>query len=245
MNAVRLEAGKDTYTLAELYRKAAETQGLGIRPGTIGISGTIGRYTLDRYALEFLEKRGIRRDKRKDSFVLVDENPQDKPAQFAPDNTWDFLPDKKRPLGFDLTVELCAKFMLNASRTGISMFPRVAANLKSATDLKPNLRFFAAMVELDPEKLDPRASEIARKMASSRDPITISWEEIGLDGIREVRELFSEFLRQHGYFRVRNPGRFFSPPLDSRDGHELFISSEKQPAVFDDWREKLKDPGGA
>lgn len=243
--ALDLTAGVDSFTLLDLFRKAATHKGLKLHEGASkAYSEPIKVYELDDRLLAVLAERNIKRQDRPDCrneiFTLVDENPQEKVPGWAPSNYWNFklLEGDKRK--FDLQVMLSVGFGLNLEKRGIVLVPQAHGSYVSAADSLPNFRIFKALVENDGD-----APAVAKELAASDGSIVATWTELGLGGIMKLSHLFSEFAaRNEAVAQLGRNGEVFNPapsPRYQQPGDELFIAEPAQSKVIQAWRTQLNE----
>jgi hypothetical protein len=171
-------------------------------------------------------------------FPLMDENLHEKLPGSAPSNFWNFKLPEGEGHEFDLRVSLKAGFTINAN--GIILWPRVHGSFLSATDRLPNFRMFKTLVESDKD-----APVVAKELAASDGNIVVIWADLGLDGIRRITDLFSEFAGQNeAIMRLDRSQEVFDPnpnPLHQQPGDKLFVSGPAQPRVIQVWRTQLNE----
>lgn len=248
--------GRISYTLLELLNKAALHCGLTIPEGASkAYSEPIETYALDRELLAFLAKRGIKEQARPDcnydTYTLVDENPQKPAPGYVPSNYWNFKRRDGKDSEFDLQITLSASFCEDVGRRGIALYPHASGTFVSPCDTLPNFRMFKALVEYGIEKDTNSRFQIeaslgtARRLVESDGSIVVSWTDLELGGIRTIGKLFREFSRGKEEFEeLARSGNVFNPvpyPRHRNPGEELYIIEPAQPALFDTWRDQLKE----
>lgn len=235
--------GVDAFTLLDLLGKAAAHKGLKLCEGASeACSKPIKAYELDDRLLAALAEQGIKRQARPDChdtiFTLVDKNPQEKVPGWEPSNFWNF-----RWLGgdenkFDLCVSLSVGFGMDTENRGIVFVPQARGSYVSAAGQLPNFRMFKALVESDED-----APLAAKELAASDGSLMVTWTELGLGGIRKLRDLFAEFAgRNELITQLDRDDQVFDPipnPRHQRPGDELFIAEPAQPRVIQAWQRQL------
>lgn len=240
-----LKAGLDSFTSLDLIRKAASHKGLRYCEGTNAYSEPLAIYPLDKKLLAFLEKRNIHQRIRPDCnnsvFTLVDENLQEKTPGTLLSNYWNFkrTEDKKKP--FDLQMQLVAHFQVSIKERGVVLISRAYGSFLSPAEHLPHWRMFTALVDSDRRKLPA----VAKELADNEGRTTVSWTELGLAGIRELRTLFNEFAGKneavHRLARLSSLGVFEPNPIQHFDpGSELFITESAQPKIMREWKDQLE-----
>lgn len=243
--ALDLIVGVDSFTLLDLFRKAAAHKGLKLREGTSKVcSEPIRIYELNDRLLAVLAEHKIKRQDRPDCshgiFTLVDENWQEKVPGRSPSNYWNFKLLEGDNRKFDLRVTLSVGFSLNLEKRGIVLVPQARGSYVSAVDSLPNFRMFKALVESDED-----APVVAKELAASDGSIVVLWTDLGLGGIRKLSHLFSEFAAGNkAVEQLGRNGEVFDPapnPHYQQPGDELFVSEPAQPKLFQAWRAQLSE----
>lgn len=243
-----LKAGTDIFTCDGILKKAAGYKGLKLNEGSLGAnSETIITYILDGELLDFLEKRGIKRQDRSDThntiFTIVDENPQKEVPGVGPSNYWNFkVSASNQGKQFNLRIDLRVFFRIHNRERGIALTPLAVGTFLSPCDHLPNFRMFKALVESSSGPLLPIVKEIAE---SDDGQAVVTWTDLGLGGIRSISDLFSEFVcGNKAISELARQGNVFNldPFLRYRgSGGELFIAEPAQPKVFRMWKQQLED----
>jgi len=238
-----LRPGVDTFTLFDLLRRASAHNGLVFHEGAShAYSEPIIEYALDEARLAFLASRGICRHDRPDCggdiFTLVDENPQDSIPGFVSSNYWNFRAFTDGRRGFDLRISLAVGFKVDDEKCGIILIPRAHGPFVSAAEMLPNFRMFQALADSD-----PNAPAVAKEVAASEGTVLVSWDKLGLGGIRKLTDLFSEFVGQNDAVAELGKSRgIFDPPPHPHyqtPGDDLFVAKSAQPIVIGLWRGQL------
>lgn len=238
-----LTAGVDSFTLLDLFRKAALHKGLKLYEGASkAYSDSIKEYVLDDKLLSTLAKQEIKRQARPDHngiFTLVDENSQEEIPGWEPSNYWNFKPFDNNNQKFDLRVSLNVGFTISIKKRGVVFCPLTHNPFVSANDRLPNFRMFKALVESDED-----APAVAKELAASDGNIIVNWTDLGLGGIRNLINLFDEFVGQNETVKeLAKKQEVFNPalyPQYQQPGDELFITEPAQPKVFQMWQDQLK-----
>lgn len=246
MTEAVLTPGVDTFTLLDLFERAAGHKDLTLHRGNGSRvrSEPITTYVLDEQVLAALAQRGIRREPRPDCrdeiFTLVDQNPQEHVPGWVPSCYWNFKQRDGAEHQFDLRMTLGVHFYVHTERRGIVLVPQASGSFVSPVDRLPNFRMFQALVEHD-----DAAPAIAKELAASDGDIVVTWTDLGLGGIRSITALFDEFAqRREAIVRLGGNHEVFQPdphPPYQRPVNELFVAEPAQPRVFDAWRAQLSE----
>lgn len=248
---VDLGNGKDIFTLLDLLRQVAALKKLGLHVGEHETySDPIKVYRLDEKTLEVLAKAGIKRQPRPDcrnTFTLVDENPQPPPVPgWMPSTWWNFkLPDpdaanQRDREGTPLEITLSVGFSVNTRKRGIVLIPQAHGSFVSAADRLPHFRMFKALVEADSE-----APAVAKEIAASDGSAVVTWTELGLGGLRHIAELFRELVGENKPVDdlARGSDVFKPSPYHKvwQPGVDLYIAEPAQPKLFAAWQKQLEE----
>lgn len=242
MQPRNLVAGVDSFTLLDLFRKAAAFKGTIFQErnytGALAIyrSEPIKVYELTYRLITLLSTHGIDRKIRENGTLasLVDTNPYPSTPGWAHSNYWNFL----LPIHEKYPMTLSVNLSLSIKRRGIVFEPRASGPFVSAEDRLPNFRMFKILTDGD-----RHASSLAKELARSDGSIVVSWTELSLGGIRKLTDLFAEFAQ--GNKDVEDLGQYdrvFNPKVygdSQRPLNEIFITEPAQPRLFELWQTQL------
>ena len=220
-----------TLIALELLEKALSHKGLKLQKGPGEVySEPIERYTINEELLAFLKTQGFTQQSRPDEvFTLIHE-------KFA--GYWNFIKDKEGQ-GFDLSVNLLVGLGINREKGGIVFWPLAFGSFLSPDTASDKIHFhlIKALVESN-----SHASLIVKELAASDGSLLITWAELGLEGIKRLRELFDEFAGHNEAIRALSmDDKIFSPvPLPCGLPNEPWAIKEVQATIVATWREQLR-----
>ncbi|HCC22111.1 TPA: hypothetical protein DEP86_01755, partial [Candidatus Uhrbacteria bacterium] len=242
-----VERGRDFFLPVDLFRHLAKTGEVRLVEWSNGTDAwlTFGEFSLDGAEVNgLLERHGFFWQDHPDVGygikTLVDGNWQERNVGCSPSREWIFplLPTDNifdLEVHYDLTVELRAKLVI--CQQGIVLFPVVVGSHISASDTLPNARLFRVLV-----KANDGLAPLARKMAEVDKLLGISWAGLGLEGIRRVQDLFSDFSTVRGYLpESLAEMKIFCPnPKSERRSEDMYVVASAQAEVIKDWRDQLR-----
>lgn len=225
---------EDVFTLLDLLRKAAEHVGLKLEEGAREArSEPIITYTLDEALINFLKSHGYTTDRRSDDvFALGSESGH---------YWWLFDTKEGRAKEISLLVGLAA----HRGDRGIRILPMVRGSAGATDNLEYHTRMFRLIAEFQDEK-SPLVRELVKNIAANTEEyMVVGWTELGLGGIRSLRELFEEFSKGIEASRKlaigsQNPFDPVPYPRYDNPGDEIYIPEPNQRAILRFWEKQLE-----
>ncbi len=222
----------------EIRLKAIELKGLKSSPNQLssGIPQTtqFAHYPIDKATIQHLGSLG---------FVFSErESPSSNlSTMFFGTRCWKF--DRSHPPAIELSAEV--HLSMSIRRRGVVMIAktRSSSHISPLGDNDVHFHLFRALVEMDPSKVSKLP--VASKLAQSEEGfIVVSFEELGLAGLREISSLFTDFHGGNG--SVHQLGRtqaVFTPlPCETHFGARArYVPEADHARLLARWKTQLEN----
>lgn len=185
--------------------------------------------------LDALKQHGFRLTPRTDGVItLLDENPQSPMSGFIASNYWNFRDrDGERD---KLSLSIGTVATISQKEGGVILMPSVVGTFLSPSDVLPQLRVFEVVAQFE-----ANVHSVVRHIVDNKGKVTVSWDDIGLAGIRNLAEIFKEF--KGGSEKLELLALSALSPFDPNPcaGFEesLYLPKPYQSALLGVWRTQL------
>jgi hypothetical protein len=238
-----LVPGKNCFTALDLLQRAAKHKGLPLQDsGQFARSESFCTHDLNEKRLKLLKEKGFELKSRPDchyeTVTLVDNNPQVSRPGYAASNYWNFK-RKEGSESFNLRISLSVNLRICQTERGIILSPNASGTFLSPSDFLPNFRMFKALTESD-----AKALAVAKELAASEGEIIVTWTELGLGGMRSLRDLFDEFAGTNEMISMLSCNSDILDPVPhvdrQSDDEKMWVCEPAQPRLFKTWRQQIK-----